>query len=153
MRKKPTNLKILEGNPGRRPLLANQPKPKPLAPKCPASLPKEAKKHWEYLAPKLEALGLLTEVDGPALTDFCLCLARLEEAEKIVQENGMLIPGERGLVKNPAAQLAREYRSAAQKWCARLGLDPQSRSGMDVTKPNSAQDEMETFLKAGNNHV
>lgn len=32
---KPTNLKILEGNPGKRPLNLNEPKPIPIAPECP----------------------------------------------------------------------------------------------------------------------
>ena len=35
---KPTYLKVLEGNPGKRPLNENEPKPKPSAPKCPAWL-------------------------------------------------------------------------------------------------------------------
>lgn len=152
MRKKPTVLKILEGNPGKRPLPQNEPKPRPLAPKCPSRLPREAKRHWKELAPKLEKLGLLTEVDGQAFADYCLCLARLEEAEKDIRERGILVPGDRGKVKNPACQIAREYRAALQKWAARFGLDPQSRSGLDVARENE-EDEMEQFLKAGRNHA
>ncbi|OAT79315.1 phage terminase small subunit P27 family [Desulfotomaculum copahuensis] len=152
MNKKPTALKIITGNPGKRPLPQNEPKPKPVAPKCPAWLPKEAKRHWKEMASKLEKLGLLTEVDGQAFADYCLCLARLEEAERDIKERGILVEGDRGKVKNPACQIAREYRSALQKWAARFGLDPQSRSGLDVAREEEG-DPMDELLKAGRPHV
>lgn len=147
-RRKPTALKVLEGNPGRRPLPKNEPKPQPIAPGCPDWLPAAAIRYWNELAPRLEKLGLLTEVDGAAFADYCLCLARLEEAERDIEKRGLLVDGDRGKVKNPAAQLAREYRAAAQKWAARFGLDPASRAGLDIAK-EGPEDELEEFLKAG----
>ena len=41
---KPTAMKVLEGNPGGRPLNKNEPKPDKKAPRCPAWLEEEAKK-------------------------------------------------------------------------------------------------------------
>ena len=41
----PTAIKVLEGNPGKRPLNANEPKPKKKAPRCPSWLEDEAKKN------------------------------------------------------------------------------------------------------------
>ena len=41
---KPTAIKILEGNPGKRPLNLNEPKPLQIAPECPDWLLDEAKK-------------------------------------------------------------------------------------------------------------
>jgi len=149
MRKKPTALKVLEGNPGKRPLPQNEPKPKPVAPKCPSYFGPEVKKKWKQMAGRLERMGLLTEVDGPAFADYCVCLVRLDAAEKDITERGLLVPGDRGMVKNPSCQIAREYRAAAQKWAARFGLDPASRSGMDVTPPEREVDELDEFLKAG----
>ena len=43
---KPTSLKVLEGNPGKRQLNPNEPKPDASVPKCPAWLSKEAKREW-----------------------------------------------------------------------------------------------------------
>ena len=40
---KPTALKVLEGNPGKRPLNENEPKPENKAPRCPSWLEQEAK--------------------------------------------------------------------------------------------------------------
>ncbi len=68
---KPTALKLLEGNPGKRPLPMNEPKPAPTAPKCPSWLHKDAKKEWKRISTELERLGLLTQVDMAALAGYC----------------------------------------------------------------------------------
>ena len=47
---KPTALKVLEGNPGKRPLNELEPKPKKQAPSCPSWLEPEAKKEWRRMA-------------------------------------------------------------------------------------------------------
>ena len=57
---KPTALKVLEGNPGKRPLNDREPVPPKGTLKCPAWLLPEAKKEWKRLAPALEAMGVLT---------------------------------------------------------------------------------------------
>lgn len=63
---KPTAIKVLEGNPGKRPLNANEPKPEKKSPKCPSWLEPEAKKEWRRMAKVLERLGVLTEIDAAA---------------------------------------------------------------------------------------
>ena len=44
---KPTKLKLLEGNPGRRPINDKEPKPKERLPQCPTHLSEEAKREWQ----------------------------------------------------------------------------------------------------------
>ena len=64
---KPVELKILEGTARPEDLRRNEPRPQPVAPTMPRGvLPKRARKLWRELAPKLERVGILTEVDGPA---------------------------------------------------------------------------------------
>jgi len=50
---KPTALKVLEGNPGKRPLNLNEPKPEKKASKCPSWLEPEAKKEWRRMSKTL----------------------------------------------------------------------------------------------------
>jgi phage terminase small subunit len=50
---KPTALKVLEGNPGKRPLNQNEPKPEKKAPNCPSWLLPDAKKEWRRLSKEL----------------------------------------------------------------------------------------------------
>lgn len=68
---KPTGIKGLEGNPGKRPLNKNGPKPKKIAPKCPAWLLPDAKKEWRRLSKELETIRLLTGVDMDAFAGYC----------------------------------------------------------------------------------
>ena len=68
---KPTAIKALEGNPGKRELNKNEPKPKKKAPACPKWLDDEAKKEWRRLSKQLEELGILTEVDMTAFAGYC----------------------------------------------------------------------------------
>ena len=63
---KPTAIKVLEGNPGKRALNEMEPQPEKKAPKCPVWLDKEAKKEWKRISKQLEDLGILTEVDMAA---------------------------------------------------------------------------------------
>ena len=113
--------------------------------RMPADLPEEARPYWRQLAPRLRSVGLLTPIDVVAFGDLCLCLARTAEAELDVSARGLLIQGERGLVKNPAIQIGRDYRAQAMRLMARFGMTPSDRSGLAVgTAP---PDEFTEFLK------
>jgi phage terminase small subunit len=68
---KPTRLKILNGNPGKRPLNAAEPQPARGVPSCPAWLDDYAKEKWAELAELLHGLGVLTLADGETLTVLC----------------------------------------------------------------------------------
>ena len=54
---KPTALKKLEGNPGKRKLNTKEPMPGKGMPDCPKWLLPEAKKEWERLCVKLSEIG------------------------------------------------------------------------------------------------
>ena len=61
---KPTALKKLEGNPGKRPLNELEPLPQVTMLRCPNWLEPEAKKEWRRLAPVLIGAGILTGADA-----------------------------------------------------------------------------------------
>ena len=66
---KPTHLKLIDGNPGKRPLNENEPKPAPAAASAshpPYWLSARAKNFWRKYGPILKRIGLLTEADIPA---------------------------------------------------------------------------------------
>ena len=93
----PTALKILRGNPGRRPLNRREPAPAratDLSP--PPELTGVAAEEWRRLAPKLSRLGLLTEIDDRALIGYCVTWARWLEAEAHLRDHGMVPKGKRG---------------------------------------------------------
>ena len=73
---KPTGMKELEGNPGKRKLNTKEPKPDKKAPSCPKWLEPEARKEWKRLSRKMEQMGILTEVDMAAFAGYCQAYAR-----------------------------------------------------------------------------
>ena len=84
---KPTAVKVLEGNPGKRSLNTNEPKPVKKAPRCPAWLEDEAKKEWKRMAKQMEQLGILTEIDMAAFAGYCQAYARWKEAEEFITQH------------------------------------------------------------------
>src|SRR5262249_37411259 len=70
-RPKPTHLKLLQGNPGKRPYNANEPKPAPQVPSPPEHLTEVALKEWNRLAELLGRIGLLTAIDRTAFAAYC----------------------------------------------------------------------------------
>ncbi|WP_337531429.1 phage terminase small subunit P27 family, partial [Zhenhengia sp.] len=107
---KPTSLKVLEGNPGKRALNDTEPKPEKKAPKCPTWLNKEAKKEWKRIATELEALGILTEVDMAAFAGYCQAYARWKEAEEFIAKHGTIIKSPSGYWQQvPQVNIAQSY--------------------------------------------
>lgn len=86
---KPAALKVLEGNPGRRPLdLAGGVNPRIEIPAAPRHLGAEARKEWRRITPLLEELGLISGLDRAALALYCQAAGRLAELEMAF--NGMV---------------------------------------------------------------
>ena len=140
-RPKPTKLKILEGNPGKRPLNEHEPKPKPITPACPRWLSPVAKKEWKRIVPELENLGLLTCVDGAALEGYCQSYARWVEAEQFMVKHGTIFKTPSGYIQQvPQVAIAQKYLNIVKAFCGEFGLTPSSRSRVDV-KASAKDDE------------
>ncbi|MCK9519978.1 MAG: phage terminase small subunit P27 family [Dehalococcoidia bacterium] len=135
--KTPTALKVLEGNPGNRTIPKNEVKPAPLAPKCPSWLHKYAKKEWKLLAPKLEALGLLTEVDISAFASYCQAYARWREAEEFMtkHDNTIFKTPSGYLQQLPQVAIAQKYMALMLTSLSKFGLSPSDRAGLVASRP------------------
>lgn len=140
--KKPTVIKMLEGNPGKRPLPPNEPKPAPIAPKCPTWLGTLAKKEWKRITPQLERLGLLTEIDMANLAGYCHSYEELIIAQSYLSKYGLSykIPkkDENGVIVGmtslswPEVKIVKECKAEIIKYSALFGMSPQDRSRMVV---------------------
>ena len=69
--KKPTALKVLAGNPGRRPLPEHEPEFDAVDTSPPEYLQGEALKQWEQLAPAMAVNGMLNVASRNALAVYC----------------------------------------------------------------------------------
>lgn len=117
------------------PDLSNTPDP-------PEWLSAAARAEWERVVKVCGRYdGWLQEVDRAALTAYCMAWSTFAAASKDVATRGVLVPGRssadeaRGvLVKNPAAQVAREASVALLRWCKELGFSPDARGRLDVNR-------------------
>lgn len=74
--RKPTALRILEGNRGKRPLPKDEPVPTGHAVK-PTWVKGRAAKFWAEYAPRFEQLGTLTDADETEFGRWCVLMAQL----------------------------------------------------------------------------
>ena len=78
---KPTHLKLVEGNKGKRAVNNFEPDPDYLNDlRAPGHLPKFAIPVWDDLAPKLRKAKLLTVLDVDAVTQLCIAIAQYRHA-------------------------------------------------------------------------
>ena len=144
----PTRLKVLRGNPGKRPLNANEPLPKRGRPRCPSWLDDVAKAKWKALVPELDRLGLLTIIDGDVLAAYCQAWAEFEAATKLLREEGRTCHGGSGGLKaHPAIAMQRTAWRAIRDFAALFGLDPSSRTRLSVPPAESEADAIDAFLE------
>lgn len=148
---KPTVLKELEGNPGRRPLNKNEPKPDKKAPRCPSWLEEEAKKEWKRMGTILEQMGLLTEMDMAAFAGYCQAFARWREAEEFITQHGTMIRTPNGYLQQvPQVSIAQTNLKIMLKFCEQFGLTPSARSRIAAGEELQQEaDPMELILIAG----
>lgn len=149
---KPTELKILEGNPGKRSLNPNEPKPEKKAPSCPKWLDAEAKKEWKRLAPQMEKLGILTEADRAAFASYCQAYSRWKDAEEFITRSGTTIfktpSGYWQML--PQVSISQTYNKIMTRLATEFGLTPSSRSRIIAGESiDKSADEMEDILGGG----
>ena len=148
---KPTALKVLEGNPGKRPLNGREPVPPRATLKCPAWLMPEAKKEWKRLAPALEAMGVLTMADLTAFEGYCQAYARWKEAEAFITQHGSIFQTPSGYVQQvPQVSIAQQNLKIMQSLCSEFGLTPATRARIIAgagSEDGASEDPMERLLK------
>ncbi len=163
----PTPLKILKGTAKKKDIerAKKEPKPQAIAPVCPDWLYPEAKAEWSRLVPELERIGLLTMVDGMSLACLCQAWAEFCLATKILASEGhvMIVGGEAvdivrdedGTIKSqrwvggqpqphPMVSQQRTAWKAVKDFCAVFGLNPSSRTRIEVPTKQAGPRKVET---------
>jgi len=137
----PTKIKILNGNPGKRPLNINEPQPVSKAPECPEELNPLAKKIWERLYPELERLGLLTIVDEIPLAGLCQNYAIWLTTEKFLEEHGRVMKTRSGAIKaRPEVAISNNALRFVKAFASEFGLTPSSRGRISLPGNGIDQD-------------
>ncbi|WP_375173706.1 phage terminase small subunit P27 family [Pseudooceanicola sp.] len=137
---KPTALKLLEGNPGGRPINHDEPKPTRSRPTCPSHLSPTAKAEWKRIAEEMENVGLLTRIDRVALAVYCQAYGKWVEAERKLAETPPLLKMPSGYIQvSPWVTISNKQAELMAKYMAELGLTPSARSRLSVSGAHTLQ--------------
>jgi P27 family predicted phage terminase small subunit len=156
-RPKPTYLRLVTGNPGRRPINGNEPKPESTVPEPPPELLDDARKEWDRLAVPLSKLGLLTELDRGVLAALCQAYGRWVVAERGIAAlalrqptlQGLLIKTTNGnMIQNPLVGIANKAFADYVRYAGEFGMTPSARSRISTAKDtgNDGRGIAETYF-------
>ena len=149
---KPALQVVREGNPGKRPVKDSAVLP-PSALREPdwsellvgssaemKRTRKVAADLWKRTAPTLSrSVGLVGE-QQEVLVDYCLTWARIEQGERALSREGMVVDGAMGgVVKNPWTTVLNQYRAHLRSLIGELGLSPASATR--ITRPEQPGDD------------
>lgn len=149
---KPTVTKKLEGNPGKRKLNDKEPQPPPLRiPVPPDWLNDDARAEFRRLAPTLQNLGLLSELDLVALANYCQCYGLFLQCNQDLQNEGTttLIETQNGqyVASLPQFNQAMKLLQQMRQWGAEFGLSPSARSGLIPDQKQSPKSSLTDFAQ------
>ena len=153
---KPLELIKLHGNPGKRPIPTDTPQPDKLynVPAAPIYLDEIGKEIWNYLAPKLVKIGIMTELDIYVLENCCVALSVARKASKELQESALVCAtknedgSNKSIQRTPYLSVWREALSEFDSNGAKLGLSPSDRVRLRGLGKKE-EDEFDEFLKTG----
>lgn len=155
---KPNVLKLIQGNPGKRPLdLGGEVMPEIAVPDCPRHLNKEARKEWKRITVELQSLGLISRLDRAALALYCQAWGQmvlleeslnadvslnLEKGEEIgaAVTNAMSFTTNKGYQgQSVKVQLINNLREQVNRYLAAFGLSPSSRGRVKASSNTGQQ--------------
>ncbi len=148
---KPSHLKVIDGNAGRRPLNEDEPQPKADIPsRAPHWLSDTAKDVYETVLEQAPE-GLLKDLDLATFARWCFHYDQFRQAQDAVSKYGQFVKNGKSPVpaQNPALAVANKQSLIMAKLESEMGFTPSSRSRVkidrkDKTKP-SAFGRLKTF--------
>ena len=124
---KPTVLKLLAGNPGKRPINALEPNAGDIDTSAPDDLSEAATGHWKRLAPMLAKSGVLKHSDRDLLVCYCESYATWLDSVRAGKLNVSLL-------------------SQLRQMLGEMGMTPAARTRIIVDKPKDKEDGKARFF-------
>lgn len=134
---KPTALKLLTGNPGKRAINKNEPAASKSKPRPPSWLNGRAKSIFRLLVKRLDGMGYASASHTEALALAAWRLEQVEACGKLLNENGLTYETKNqrnATVVKPRPEVAMQGEAArhAQSLLAEFGLTPSSATRIQV---------------------
>ena len=112
----------------------------------PRGLDAIGKKAWVGLCESLEALDILSVVDGPAIEVYAQTYSGYHVARKHVEKYGQVITENGYMKRNPACAEMHQHKGELLRLLTEFGLTPASRSRLVVPGAKKAFDVLDELL-------
>lgn len=152
---KPTHLKLIEGNRGKRPLNRKEAAVPAALPAPPPHLTADALEEWNRVAHWLHRIGLLSEVDRAALAAYAQAYGRWVQAERAIAKmaekdqltGGLMIKTSNGnAIQNPLVGTANKAAADMMRYAAEFGMTPSARSRISAEATSEGVDPADRFF-------
>lgn len=100
-----------------------------------------ASEEWRRVVPVLIRSSGLADVDRAVALDYCVTVVRLEQCERRISHEGLIVEGQRGPCRNPLTTVATQYRTQLKTYIGELGLSPSARGRIDPSGPSDGDDD------------
>jgi len=140
----PTHLKVVKGNPGKRALNKEEPKPRKAIPSPPAHLSDTGMVAWGRLTVLLDEMGVLTVADGFALERLCDTYCEILKFRSLLLAEGETYrvttqSGDELIKAHPAQAMLADADRRFKGYLIEFGLTPAARSKVNVKDNNGDQ--------------
>lgn len=147
-RSTPTVLRLLQGNPGKRPLNLDEPKYQPVTETEPPEILNEhGKETWRRMVSMMGKCGVLTQADLETLTVYCQSYGEWYALAAEAKGAAPIIETEYGPKANPIFRMLNAAADKLRKLAVEFGLTPCSRTRLKVNGSAEKQDGYTTFKK------
>lgn len=139
----PLHLRLVEGNPQRRPIPKAKAPPRGAdqGPRMPKGTRKEVAAIWRRMVRSIPH-GLLISVDGEMLYQWCLARSLFEEAERKLAASSMLIKTPNGMpAQSPYLSIINRQQEIMKSLASELGFTPVARARLGVEDGSPAEEE------------
>ena len=150
----PTALRILHGNPSRRPLNEEEPKPETEIPECPDGLDKVGQDEWERITGHLYQLNMVADMDLAVLYGYCHSFEQFIKSATDLKKTGFLVKAPSGYpIVNPLLSINNKAKAMMLKFAQELGLSVVQRTKIKIEGNGKREDEFDSFLRKNDRKV
>lgn len=152
---KPTHLKLIAGNPGKRPVNPAEAKVAPSLPQAPDHLLPDGRQEWDRVSVALYEAGLLANIDRAALAAYCQAYGIWAQATRAIAEmakhdkasGGLMITTTNGnAIQNPLVGIANKAATDMVRYATEFGMTPSARSRIQANPPTEKSDPADGYF-------
>jgi P27 family predicted phage terminase small subunit len=141
-------LKLITGNPGRRPLNPKEAKPPAVIPDPPEMMKGAALDEWKRVTPLLADVGLIAKLDRAIIAAYCMAWARWIDCERMLETTGLIVKAPNGYpMYSPYLSASNKALDQVRQLSEQIGLSGSSRSRIKTNDPGGETDPAEAFLR------